>query len=140
MTGIQIRRAEPADAPRLIEICIAAQAQAFPGWPSDMATPAEHEHQTRGEEVWVAVLANRPAGLASIHRRGFLHHLYVDPGLQRRRVGAALLDRALLETGGRFSLKCDVANRAACGFYEAMGFRAQEWGWAPTGPWVRFAR
>lgn len=140
MTGVHIRRVEPADELRLIEICVAAQAQAFPGWPSDMATPGDYEYQTRGEAVWVALLADRPAGLASIYDRRFLHHLYVDPALQRRRVGAALLERVELETGGRFSLKCDVANRPACAFYEAMGFRAREWGWAPTGPWVRFAR
>jgi len=140
MTGVHVRPAEPADQPRLIDICVAAHAQAFPGWPSDMATPADYEYQTRGEAVWVAFLEGRPAGLASIYRREFLHHLYVDPELQRRRVGEALFARVLLETGGRFSLKCDAANRAACAFYEAMGLRPREWGWAPTGPWVRFAR
>ena len=72
MTGIRIRRAEPADQPRLIDICVVAHAQAFPGWPSDMATPADYEAQTRGEAIWVALLEGRPAGLASIYRREFL--------------------------------------------------------------------
>jgi len=137
---IWIRRAEPADEPTLIAISVAAHAQAFPGQPSEMETPAEYERQTRGEEVWVALLGRELAGLASIYDRVFLHHLYVLPRLQGRSVGMALFDRVLLETGGRFSLKCDVANRRACAFYQARGLRAAEWGWAPTGPWVRFRR
>jgi GNAT superfamily N-acetyltransferase len=140
MSRIRTRPAEPADEPRLIRICVAAQAGAFPGWPSDMATPAEYAQQTRDEQVWVGLHHDRPAGLASIHRRRFLHHLYVDPALQGRGIGRALLDRVTLETGGRFSLKCDLANRPACAFYQARGLRPREWGWAPTGPWVRFAR
>lgn len=141
MTAIAVRAAEPADQGRLIEICVAAQRQAFPNWPSDMATPGDFDAQTRGEELWVARSGDRRVGMVAIFRRArFLHHLYVDPAFQGQGAGQALLARALQELGGALSLKCDIDNRRGCGFYQAMGMRPAEWGWAPTGPWVRFVR
>ncbi len=141
MTPLVIRRAEPADKARLIEICVAAQAQAFPNWTSDMRTSAEFDAQTRGEEIWATLRDGRAIGMVSIFRpRRFLHHLYVDPAFQGGGVGRALLAHAIAVSGGRLALKCDVDNRRACRFYQAMGMRPAAWGWAPTGPWIRFVR
>jgi GNAT superfamily N-acetyltransferase len=68
----------------------------------------------------------------------FIHHLYVDPDYLRRGIGLALLAQALGHCGGSADLKCDEANRPAQAFYLAAGWRPVDWGWAPSGPWIRF--
>ncbi len=93
----------------------------------------------REEELWVAEEWGRIRGLVAVYRAAsFIRHLYVDPDHLRLGIGRALLALALRHCGGTAELKCDEANRAAQAFYLAAGWRPVDWGWAPSGPWIRF--
>jgi GNAT superfamily N-acetyltransferase len=135
---LSLRAFQPADRDACLNIFHAVQPLAYPR--SD--TGAAHEDfdaVTQGEDIWVAQEGRAIAGFVSIYRpAGFIHHLYIDPSRHRRGIGRALLTFALRQCGGHADLKCNEANRAAQDFYLAAGFRPVEWGWAASGPWIRY--
>lgn len=87
----------------------------------------------RWTEFRVAVLDGAIAGFYSLGPAGhatdnnYLWHLYVDPALQRRGVGRALNDAALVELAGRGAstawLDVHARNDKALAFYRALGWR-----------------
>ncbi len=128
------------DRQRCEEIFAATRHLAHPHRPAS-DVPEEFEAATRDEEIWIAESAGGISGWVSIYLSDhFIHHLYVDPGQLHRGIGRALLDRAVARCGGSVDLKCNEANRAAHHLYVATGLRPAGWGWAPTGPWIRFRR
>ena len=58
--------------------------------------------------------------------RGWLYAVAVDPGLQGRGIGRALVEHACAELAGRGCLKVNLqvrdGNERAAAFYEAIGF------------------
>jgi GNAT superfamily N-acetyltransferase len=136
---LNLREARPEDRPICTRIFLAAQPLAHPRRHDVKFEAFDFEAATRGEDLWVAQAAGRIRGLVAIYRPArFIHHLYVDPGCLRQGVGLALLAQALGQCGGSADLKCDEANRSAQAFYLAAGWRPVDWGWAPSGPWIRF--
>lgn len=132
-------------------IFVAAQRAAFPWEPAGAVLPADFDRSIEGERLWVVELPKIPsrprsvageiAGFVALFMPDrFVHSLFVDPAFHNQGLGSALLEQALHATGGHASLKCDERNRKACSFYERRGWRASEWGWAPSGPWIRFSR
>ena len=129
---------QPADRDACVKIFNAGQPLVYPGFGTPVAR-VDFDTVTRGEDIWVAEQNETIAGFVSIWRpAGFIHHLYVDLPHHRQGIGRALLGLALRQCGGHAELKCNEANRAAQGFYLAAGFRAAEWGWAASGPWIRY--
>ena len=134
-----LREGRPEDRLACARLFAAAQPLAYPARRAALAGAADFEAATRGEELWIAEEAGRVRGLIAIYRPArFIHHLYVDPGCLGRGIGRALLTQGLRQCGGGADLKCDEANRPAQAFYLAAGFQPVEWGWAPSGAWIRF--
>ncbi|MBP0580330.1 GNAT family N-acetyltransferase [Labrys sp. LIt4] len=78
---------------------------------------------TKDERIVVAETRNQIAGFAAIYTpENFLHHLYVDPDLAGRGIGAALLGEAMKRYGLALSLKCQTLNQAARNFYRKCGW------------------
>jgi ribosomal protein S18 acetylase RimI-like enzyme len=94
--------------------------------------------ETRAEHVVVAETEGRIVGFAALYApQSFVHHLYVDPASHGRGIGRALLGRAVALAGGTASLKCQLRNAAALGFYRRLGWRDAETGGGTAEPWVR---
>ena len=136
-----LRPARPEDRLECEQIFIAAQPLAYPRQREGAPGSADFDPATREEDLWVAEASGRIRGWVAIYRPArFIHHLYVDPGHLGQGIGQALLTLALRYCGGAAELKCDEANRAAQAFYRAAGWHPVDWGWAPSGPWIRFRR
>jgi GNAT superfamily N-acetyltransferase len=134
-----LRPACPADRPACEQIFAVVQRLAYPRNPRATVSPGDFEAATREEDLWVAQSGASIRGWVAIYLpEGFIRHLYVDPPHLRQGIGRALLSLALGRCGGSAELKCDEANRAAQAFYLAAGWRPVGWGWAPSGPWIRF--
>ncbi len=62
--------------------------------------------------------------------RGWLYAIAVSPGYRRRGIGTALVRHAVAalraEGCGKVNLQIRSSNRAVRGFYESLGFRAEE--------------
>jgi ribosomal protein S18 acetylase RimI-like enzyme len=131
MALVSIRRAEPADAPAIAEIHLAARREAMPYlpelhsdddvrvWVGSVMLPAH--------TVWVAEIAGQVAGYAALDGE-HLEHLYVRPGSQGRGVGSALLATAKAASPGGLSLYVFQRNARARAFYQARGFAPVEFG------------
>jgi GNAT superfamily N-acetyltransferase len=136
---LNLRPARPEDRSVCEKIFAAVQRLAYPRQPPADLMPWDFEAATREEDLWVAQSGLSIRGWIGIYRPArFIHHLYVDPDHLRQGVGRALLTLALGRCGGSAELKCDEANRPAQAFYLASGWRPVGWGWAPSGPWIRF--
>ena len=136
---LSLREWRPADRAACARLFAAVQPLAYPAARATLATVADFEASSRGEDLWIAESSGQLVGLIAIYRpASFIHHLYVAPAWQRRGIGQDLLTLGLRKCGGRAELKCDEANRAAQAFYLAIGGRAVGWGWAPSGPWIRY--
>lgn len=78
----------------------------------------------RQQQVHVAVVDEVVIGFAAVDD-GWLHHLYVEPGWQGRRIGSALL-RTGCEGLDRVQLWVFQENKKARRFYESHGFALEE--------------
>jgi GNAT superfamily N-acetyltransferase len=75
------------------------------------------------EEVWLALMGDALVATLSILREeNFVHCLYVDPDAQGLGIGRALVCHVRGVANGPLTLKLDVPNRKAIGFYEATGW------------------
>jgi GNAT superfamily N-acetyltransferase len=94
--------------------------------------------ETEGESVFVAEDENRKVGgfISLYEPESFVHHLYVEPGLRNRGIGRALLQHAIAIAGGSVSLKCQLGNPAALGFYRHLGWTEVVAGTNEYGAWV----
>ena len=78
----------------------------------------------RDEEIWLALMGEALVGIAALFREeNFIHCLYVDPDAQGLGVGKALVGYLRKAVGAPLTLKLDVPNRRAIGFYEATGWQ-----------------
>lgn len=136
-----LREARPADRASCVQIFTDAAPLAYPRMVETAPSPIDFEAATREEDVWVAETQESICGWVAVYSPArFVHHLYVDPRHLRQGIGKALLDLAVRRCGGSAELKCDEANRAGQSFYQEAGWRPVEWGWSPSGPWIRFRR
>lgn len=148
---IEIRRLEPRDVERVVELSIRAWEPVFvsirdtiepelygefypDGWETSQRN-AVREVCTGGEhEVWVAVEENRPVGFVAVKYRrdedlGEIHMIAVDPGHQGRGVGGALTEKAMEEIKrAGFPIAMvetggDPGHAPARRLYEGRGFR-----------------
>lgn len=136
---MELRRVRPEELPIAAAIYQRVLRATFT-W---IDPPARHNAQVflrdaREEEVFVAVLDHRIAGVAALYRRdSFLHSLYVD--VRGEGVGKALLDHVAAAAPNPLSLKCQTANTRARAFYAREGFAEVAQGNDGV-PWVRMAR
>ena len=124
------------------EIYQRAWNSALPGYRRTISTE-EFVSETEGETTTVALLEANVVGYISIWEPDFfIHHIYVDPDHQGKRVGSALLTQAIhLANGKPLSLKCETANTKALEFYQLKGFEdAGEAGVDDYGPWIKLER
>jgi ribosomal protein S18 acetylase RimI-like enzyme len=136
--SIVIRAYAPADARACTRIFDRAWHAGHPYAPRRI-DDAEFASNTRGESILVAGLRGfGVAGFVSVYEpRNFVHNLYVEPNLQGRGIGKALLARAVAMLGGRASLKCQTRNAGALAFYRRLGWMLGEEGGTEPGRWIR---
>jgi GNAT superfamily N-acetyltransferase len=136
---IAIRLATAGDDEQCARIFLAARRAAFHWGDPSLMKLEDYARDTEGEEVWVAVHRTTVAGFAAIYLQdghNFLHHMFIDPSLQRRGIGSRLLRHVLTRLGRPASLKCLVANTPARAFYAKRGWIESEGGDSPLGPYV----
>ena len=107
----------------------------------DTLSLQDFERATEGERIFVAELDGVPAGFCSVWEPdSFVHNLFVAKGCRRAGVGSALLERAAQEFPLPLALKCVAENRSALGFYLSHGWKIQQEGYSPDGPyyWMAF--
>lgn len=109
----------------------------LPDWRSAQASAVEAVCRTKHNDVWVAVIDDRPVGFVAIRyvdegptRAGEVYMLAVDPDHQGAGVGTSLahwaieqieslgLDLVVIATGG------DPGHASARALYEKLGFNA----------------
>ena len=135
--AISIRPYEPADAETCAGIFDRAWRAGHPFAPRRIDT-AVLASETEGEALFVAEDDSGDiVGFVSLYRpESFVHHLYVEPHLRNRGIGRALLDHAVATAGGSASLKCQLGNPAALGFYRHLGWVEVVAGTSEYGAWV----
>ena len=103
----------------------------------------DFEREIDGELTLVAIVDERIVGYISIWEPDwFIHHLYVDPIAHGTGIGTALISYlAGLAASHQISLKCQLANTRAIGFYKSLGFsETPENGTDEFGDWLRLVR
>jgi ribosomal protein S18 acetylase RimI-like enzyme len=137
--GLKIRRYRPEDLDAVVDLWHRSWTTALPGLRHPHPIEAWHrrfrEEISQEQAVWVAELAcpeergGRLAGfLAMFEQRGYVDQLYVEPALQGRGIGTALLAQARAASPDGLSLHALQANVAARAFYERHGFTVGETG------------
>ena len=118
---MRVRPATREDEAALARLFLAARVQTFTWCDVGEYRLEDFVAETEGEAVTVVEdAAGKVAGFISVwERENFVHHLYVDPEVQGRGFGTALLET--LE--GRHELKCQVRNVRAYRFYLRRGWR-----------------
>ncbi|WP_310541873.1 GNAT family N-acetyltransferase [Phenylobacterium sp.] len=116
-----VRRARPEELPVAGAIYQKVLRETFTWLPAWRHNAQDFLRDAREEEVYVAVLERRIAGVAALYRRAsFLHSLYVD--VRGHSVGKALLDHVAAAAPNALALKCQTANIRARAFYAREGF------------------
>lgn len=135
MPGIRIRKAEVADAPRLVEI-------AYNAWESGILpilVPHKGQREAERRRLSQAVGRGWPNAIVAelngiivgwcsrFPQRAYIPYLFVMPEMQGHRIGAMLLERMemLLELEGaeRVQLETPADHVRAVRFYERQGYR-----------------
>ena len=84
---------------------------------------SEFTAQVEGEEILVVKINGVAIGFVSVWcQDNFIHHLYVSPKYQRKKIGKVLLQECQNRYGLPLSLKCVDSNIEACSFYERNGW------------------
>ena len=138
-TGLSIRRYRPKDLEAVVDLWYRSWSTALPGLrhphPIEEWQRRFREEISQEQAVWVAERAcpeergGRLAGFLAMYLpRGYVDQLYVEPALQGRGIGTALLAQARAASPGGLSLHALQANVSARAFYERHGFTAGEAG------------
>ena len=133
MHTVSIRPYQPEDLDAVVDLWYRSWTAALPGiqhpHPVEEWRRRFREEIAQQQAVWVAELAcpeergSRLAGfLAMFLPRGYVDQLYVEPGLQGRGIGTALLRQARAASPGGLSLHALQANTSARAFYRRHGF------------------
>jgi ribosomal protein S18 acetylase RimI-like enzyme len=146
-----IRSLRDADVDAVVELSLAAWTPVFasleeqlgppifgliyPDWQAAQAGAVRAVCTAPENEVWVAVVTERPVGFVAIGffdedaaRAGEVYMIAVDPECQHQGVGAALMDRALAEIEARgvdlavIATGGDPGHAPARALYERYGF------------------
>lgn len=128
-SAVTVRAATPDDDEALARVSNAGYAGSYGYTPVAAATFAARR-QVPGSRFWVALHDRRVVGychtILEDEELGCIESLVVEPHLQRRGIGRALLAAGLeqLRTDGRATtvLWVDAENRAAVSLYEDHGF------------------
>jgi ribosomal protein S18 acetylase RimI-like enzyme len=137
MTAPKIRSFAAADAKTCADIFDRAWRAGHPFAPRRIDASL-FATETEGETLFV-MEGDRDeiAGFVSFYRwESFIHHLYVEPRLRNRGIGSALLAHAVAAAGGSATLKCQLGNQAALGFYRHLGWVEVVAGTNEFGAWV----
>lgn len=117
-----IRQATRADAGAISRVFVAARDEmTYLPRISDEHRPLLGGWFVDRDEIWVAE-EEQVIGFLGLHGE-VVSHLYVEPALQNRGVGTALLDHAKRLRPARLELWVFQKNEAARRFYERRGFR-----------------
>ena len=148
-----IRRLEDADVATVVAFSLAAWAPVFasidaelgpevygllfPDWRSAQANAVEATCRASENDVWVAVVDDRPVGFVAMGvvdedatRAGEIHMIAVDPAHQGAGVGASLMQRAIAEIKAQgvdlavVATGADPGHAAARALYEKLDFNA----------------
>jgi GNAT superfamily N-acetyltransferase len=123
--GVTLRPATVADAAACARVLRGSRAAAMP-WLPVLHSPEEDLAYLTGVlgrmRAWVAGTDDGVVGFAVVDTdAGVLDHLYLDPGVQRRGIGSALLAAARASYDGPLELWVFADNAAARAFYAAHG-------------------
>lgn len=122
---LTLRPGTPEDGDGLAGLMTVARRAAVPMMPHPVHTPEEDRawvaRQLAGErEVWVAEADGELVGFVLLEP-GWLHSLYVRPGLTGQGVGSLLLDFVKARRPGGFGLWVFETNQVARRFYRRHG-------------------
>ncbi len=132
-----MRLVEPADE-AAIQSLFERTFGAAPWLPRDLDPDTDFKRNSSGETVLVCVGdGGQVSGFLSVHvGTAFIHHLYVEPELQGRGLGAALLSSLDSWLPKPWRLKCVCANTQARAFYARCGWTEAETAIGSQGPYV----
>ncbi len=92
------------------------------------------EEVTKGEKLYVALLEDTVAGMASVWEPdSFIHFLFVSPAARHKNVGSTLISRLAALYDAPLTLKCLTKNTPAMAFYQATGWKELEKGVSEEG-------
>jgi GNAT superfamily N-acetyltransferase len=137
MSNIPIRPYAPADLKACAGIFDRAWREGHPFAPRKIDASVLAD-EIVGETIFVAEDDDHTiTGFVSIYAPdSFIHHLYVEPRLRNRGIGSALLRHAVAKVGGPATLKCQLGNQPALGFYRHLGWTEIVAGTNQYGAWV----
>ena len=127
VADLRIRPYDPADLDAVVALWYRSWTTSLPGLRHPHPVGEWHrrfrEEISRQQAVWVAELDGRLAGfLAMFEHTGYVDQLYVEPRLQGRGVGTALLAQARQASPSGLTLHALQANTTARAFYLRHGF------------------
>jgi GNAT superfamily N-acetyltransferase len=131
-----IRPMAPEEAGTVADLWYRTGREAYPylpGWQSmtpDLALRVFREHVAARCDVFVAEQDGVLAGYLAM-TGSYIDRLYIDPALQGRGIGTALIEHARRRCPGGLELHTHQQNASACAFYEHLGFVAVRFGTSP---------
>jgi len=134
---LNIRAFKESDRPVLQQIYLEARRHTWTWLDARAWQREDFDNVTQDESIWVAELAGRPIGFASVWvADNFLHHLFVSPQTQGHGVGSALLQHVQHKFTDTGSLKCLLENSHALTFYQRHGWHIEARGDSPDGQYA----
>ena len=123
----RIDRAGAHDLPQCVTIYNRARARSdcFDGPDIDLT---QFLTLTQDEALFIAIHTDgQIGGFASVFEpASFIHHLYIDPEVQRSGLATLLTNVACQHCASPPRLKCLIVNHAARAFYRSLGWHESE--------------
>jgi ribosomal protein S18 acetylase RimI-like enzyme len=132
-----IRRMQPEELPKVIEVWIRSQAELLSRLRAEQVYPPEEMRPwfrdvlSPSREIWVIERERRVAGLMAMNGSE-IDRLYIDPDAQGEGLGTTLLELAKKLYPEGVHLVTHQINSGARRFYERHGFEAYEFGRSPA--------
>ncbi len=139
MVKLLIRPAQAGDLPAMARTYRSARLVCCCWAPLPPASLSDLLDETEGETIWVAESPNHEViGFISVTlAESFIHHLYVEPSLQRHGIGRALLAQIHgLGLPQPLTLKCLASNQTALAFYTKEGWKERSRDVADEGEFI----